>query len=98
MIDDNSSRPHHRRIRFWGGAGIQADLKTVSAPPHGTGCIFASALAANLARKKTVRESVTAAKDFITAAIRDSLAIGKGYGPANPMAMLHLMPAIASLS
>jgi len=56
---------------------------------HGTGCIFASAIAANLAHKKTVRESVTAAKDFITAAIRNSLAIGKGYGPANPMASLY---------
>jgi hydroxymethylpyrimidine/phosphomethylpyrimidine kinase len=56
---------------------------------HGTGCIFASAIAANLAHKKTVRESVTAAKDFITAAIRAGLAIGKGYGPANPMAMLY---------
>jgi hydroxymethylpyrimidine/phosphomethylpyrimidine kinase len=56
---------------------------------HGTGCIFASAIAANLAHGKTVRESVTAAKDFITASIRGSLAIGKGYGPANPMALLH---------
>ena len=56
---------------------------------HGTGCIFASAIAASLAHKKTVRESVTAAKDFVTAAIRASLAIGKGYGPANPMAMLY---------
>ena len=53
---------------------------------HGTGCIFASAIAANLAHKKTVRESVTAAKEFITAAIRAGLAIGKGYGPADPMA------------
>ena len=56
---------------------------------HGTGCIFASAIAANLAQGRTVRESVKAAKDFITAAIRSSLAIGKGYGPANPMALLH---------
>ena len=56
---------------------------------HGTGCIFASAIAANLAHKKSVRESVTAAKDFITAAIRNSLAIGQGYGPANPLACLQ---------
>ncbi len=56
---------------------------------HGTGCIFASAIAPNLAPKKTVLESVTAAKDFITAAIRAGFAIGKGYGPANPMAMLY---------
>jgi hydroxymethylpyrimidine/phosphomethylpyrimidine kinase len=56
---------------------------------HGTGCIFASAIAANLARKKTVPESVAGAKDFVTAAIRAGLAIGKGYGPANPMALLY---------
>src|SRR5271169_6405820 len=56
---------------------------------HGTGCVFASAIAANLAQKKTVVESVTAAKDFITAAIRNGLRVGKGYGPANPMAMLY---------
>lgn len=56
---------------------------------HGTGCIFASAIAANLAHKKTVQKSVTAAKDFITAAIRANLAIGKGCGPADPMAFLY---------
>jgi len=56
---------------------------------HGTGCIFASAIATGLAHKKTVRESVAAAKDFITVAIRAGLAIGKGYGPANPMALLY---------
>ena len=61
---------------------------------HGTGCIFASAIAANLAHKKTVRESVTAAKDFITAAIRTSLAVGKGYGPANPMTLLCHMAGL----
>jgi len=55
---------------------------------HGTGCIFASAIAAGLAHKKTVEESVAAAKDFVTAAIRAGLALGKGCGPANPMALL----------
>jgi hydroxymethylpyrimidine/phosphomethylpyrimidine kinase len=29
---------------------------------------------------------VAAAKEFITAAIRNGLALGKGCGPANPMA------------
>jgi hydroxymethylpyrimidine/phosphomethylpyrimidine kinase len=53
---------------------------------HGTGCIFASAIAANLAHGRGVKESVAAAKDFITAAIRNGLALGKGCGPANPMA------------
>jgi hydroxymethylpyrimidine/phosphomethylpyrimidine kinase len=56
---------------------------------HGTGCVFASAIAANLAHKKTVMESVTAAKGFITAAIRSGLRIGRGHGPVNPMAILY---------
>ena len=54
---------------------------------HGTGCIFASALAAGLAKGKTVRESVGLAKEFVTAAIREGLPIGHGRGPANPMHM-----------
>jgi hydroxymethylpyrimidine/phosphomethylpyrimidine kinase len=70
---------------FYEFRGEHIDTKNT----HGTGCIFASAIAANLAHRKTVRESVTAAKDFITAAIRNNLAIGKGYGPANPMALLY---------
>jgi hydroxymethylpyrimidine/phosphomethylpyrimidine kinase len=48
-----------------------------------------SAIAASLAHKKTIGESVTAAKDFIAAAISGGLAIGKGYEPANPMALLY---------
>lgn len=52
---------------------------------HGTGCIFASAIAANLAKGKNVRESVAAAKEFVTAAIREGLPLGKGRGPANPI-------------
>ncbi|HVA00035.1 MAG TPA: bifunctional hydroxymethylpyrimidine kinase/phosphomethylpyrimidine kinase [Terriglobia bacterium] len=52
---------------------------------HGTGCIFASAIAAGLAKGKTAPESVAAAKEFVTAAISDGLALGGGQGPANPM-------------
>ena len=61
---------------------------------HGTGCVFASAIAATLAKGKSVPESVAAAKAFITAAIRGSLAIGRGCGPANPMAMLNRRAAL----
>jgi hydroxymethylpyrimidine/phosphomethylpyrimidine kinase len=56
---------------------------------HGAGCIFASAIAASLAEGKSVRESVAAARKLISAAIRGNLAIGKGHGPANPMALLY---------
>ena len=52
---------------------------------HGTGCIFASAVAAGLAKGKTLRESVALAKEFVTAAIREGLPLGHGHGPANPM-------------
>jgi len=55
---------------------------------HGTGCIFASAIAACLAQGLSAPRSVATAKEFVTAAIRGGLAIGKGYGPANPMAWL----------
>lgn len=58
---------------------------------HGTGCIFASALATGLARDKTLRESVALAKEFVTAAILESLPIGHGNGPANPIHSRTLM-------
>lgn len=52
---------------------------------HGTGCVFASAIAAGLAKGMAVRESVAVAKEFVTSAIREGLPLGKGHGPANPM-------------
>ncbi|MCS7264309.1 MAG: bifunctional hydroxymethylpyrimidine kinase/phosphomethylpyrimidine kinase [Armatimonadetes bacterium] len=53
---------------------------------HGTGCIFASAIAAGLAFGLDISSAVKQAKDFITAAIKGALPLGKGHGPANPMA------------
>jgi hydroxymethylpyrimidine/phosphomethylpyrimidine kinase len=53
---------------------------------HGTGCTFASAIAALLAREDTVSEAVRKAKIFITMAIQSSLDLGKGTGPTNPSA------------
>jgi len=50
---------------------------------HGTGCTFASALAAQLARGKSVPDAVQAAKTYLTEAIQHSLAIGHGTGPTN---------------
>jgi len=55
---------------------------------NGTGCIFASAIAAGLAQKKSVQDSVATAKDFISRAIRNGFTLGKGCGPANPMAWI----------
>jgi len=50
---------------------------------HGTGCTFASAIAAQVARGKTLPEAVQAAKAYVTEAIRHALAIGHGKGPTN---------------
>ena len=50
---------------------------------HGTGCTYASAIAAHLALGKSLSEAVKAAKTYVTEAIRHSLAIGHGKGPTN---------------
>lgn len=57
---------------------------------HGTGCTFSSAIAANLANGLTLVEAVRNAKEYITSAIRHSLAIGKGHGPTNHFYELYL--------
>lgn len=48
---------------------------------HGSGCTFASAIAAELAKGKNVRAAVRAAKNYVTHAIRHSLSLGQGPGP-----------------
>jgi hydroxymethylpyrimidine/phosphomethylpyrimidine kinase len=50
---------------------------------HGTGCTFASAIAAQVARGNALPEAVRAAKAYVTDAIRHALAIGHGRGPTN---------------
>ena len=50
---------------------------------HGTGCTFASAIAAGLAQGKAVEDAVGQAKDYVTEAIRTSFPIGQGHGPLN---------------
>jgi len=52
---------------------------------HGTGCTFASALAAELAKGNDIKSAVHTAKAYLTAAIQkaDGLRIGKGHGPTN---------------
>jgi len=50
---------------------------------HGTGCTFASAVAAGLAKGLPLLEAVAQAKEFVTAAIDRSFPIGRGHGPLN---------------
>ena len=53
---------------------------------HGTGCTFASAIAAGLARGRAVPDAVRRAKEYVTEAIRSGIALGRGHGPTNHLA------------
>jgi len=57
---------------------------------HGSGCVFSAAIAASLARGAEPAEAVREAKTFITQAIANSLEIGHGHGPVNPMFALRV--------
>ncbi|HAH70062.1 MAG TPA: hydroxymethylpyrimidine/phosphomethylpyrimidine kinase, partial [Synergistaceae bacterium] len=48
---------------------------------HGTGCTLSSAIACGLAEGLSVEESVRAAKDYITDALKSGLDLGRGSGP-----------------
>ncbi|MGB6167847.1 MAG: bifunctional hydroxymethylpyrimidine kinase/phosphomethylpyrimidine kinase [Geitlerinemataceae cyanobacterium] len=58
------------------------ETETVETPhTHGTGCTLSAAIAANLAKGEELRSAVRLAKDYLTQALKHSLAIGKGQGP-----------------
>ena len=69
--------------------GIQSSLFSSESIPtrniHGTGCTLSSAITAYLARGHKLEEAITAAKKFITEAIRSGadIEIGQGFGPVN---------------
>jgi hydroxymethylpyrimidine/phosphomethylpyrimidine kinase len=52
---------------------------------HGTGCTLSSAIAAELAKGRSLRDAARNAKAYVTAAIAvaDELRIGKGRGPVH---------------
>jgi hydroxymethylpyrimidine/phosphomethylpyrimidine kinase len=50
---------------------------------HGTGCTFASAIAASLAKGSTVGQAVAAAKAYVTKALQQSYPLGQGAGPVH---------------
>ncbi|MCH8026173.1 MAG: bifunctional hydroxymethylpyrimidine kinase/phosphomethylpyrimidine kinase [Chloroflexi bacterium] len=50
---------------------------------HGTGCTFASAIAAALAKGSDVRGAVAMAKAYVTRALQSAYAVGEGHGPVH---------------
>jgi hydroxymethylpyrimidine/phosphomethylpyrimidine kinase len=65
---------------------------------HGTGCTFASAIAARLALGNGMLEAVRAAKIYVSEILAASsgLQIGHGHGPMNHMALLLPLPPLTS--
>jgi hydroxymethylpyrimidine/phosphomethylpyrimidine kinase len=67
---------------LWNGR----DLTRFTAPrlpstnTHGTGCTYASAIAAGLARGHALRDAISEAKAYVTAAIREGFQAGRGVG------------------
>ncbi|KAB7707841.1 bifunctional hydroxymethylpyrimidine kinase/phosphomethylpyrimidine kinase [Bacillus aerolatus] len=61
---------------------------------HGTGCTFAAAITAELAKGQTVKKAVETAVHYVHAAIEMDLQIGKGHGPTNHWAFKRKEAAI----
>jgi hydroxymethylpyrimidine/phosphomethylpyrimidine kinase len=70
---------------FYDGARIQefSAPRIPTTNTHGTGCTFASAVAAGLARGLSVLDAVALAKEYVTEAIRHAFPVGHGHGPLN---------------
>jgi hydroxymethylpyrimidine/phosphomethylpyrimidine kinase len=66
-----------------------AEFVRLSAPrihsrhTHGTGCTYAAAITALLARGQALRDATRQAKEFMTRAIRSAPGLGHGHGPVN---------------
>jgi hydroxymethylpyrimidine/phosphomethylpyrimidine kinase len=59
---------------------------------HGTGCTFSSAIAANLALGRQLRDAVVLAKAYVTEAIRKAYAVGPGRLPLNHLYRMQQNP------
>ncbi len=59
---------------------------------HGSGCTFASAVAAQLALGQQLREALILAKAYVFKAIEKSYGLGKGPGPLNQLFRFHQEP------
>ena len=67
--------------------------KVRSESTHGSGCTLSSAIAAQLALGKPLREAVLLAKVYVTKAIEHGYPIGKGSGPLNHFFRTQAEPA-----
>ena len=59
---------------------------------HGTGCTFASAIAAGLAKGEALRSAVAMAKAYVTKALQSAYPVGRGHGPVHHFFRFYSTP------
>ena len=72
-----------------GGIRRFSAARVATCNTHGTGCSYASAIAAFLAQGEPLPLAVARAKEFITTAIGLAVPLGGGHGPVNHFAAAH---------
>ena len=67
---------------LWNGREVMAFQapRVESSNTHGTGCTLSAAIAAGLAKGRPLGEAVREAKAYVTKAIREGFALGRGVG------------------
>lgn len=69
-------------VLFDGAAFTEfSHMRIATVHTHGTGCTFASAIAAHLALGSSLLDAVGAAKAYVTRAIEHAPGLGHGHGP-----------------
>ena len=71
------------------GLEILSSERLSESDPHGTGCVFSSAITAGLASGKKVLPAVIDAKDFIGRAILGEVISGNGKASVEPLSSLY---------
>ncbi len=57
--------------------------KVLTNNTHGTGCTLSSAIAANLAKSKSIIEAMKVSHNYVLKAVQNAPNLGNGYGPIN---------------
>jgi hydroxymethylpyrimidine/phosphomethylpyrimidine kinase len=64
---------------FWEFSGVRVETQNT----HGTGCTYASAIAAQLALGEKLSDAVRHAREYLQAALERAYPIGHGHGPVH---------------
>ena len=77
--------PHASTDLFFDGTSYRefTSVRVKTTSTHGTGCTFASAIAAGLAKGTDVAGAVALAKSYVTLALQHAYPIGHGHGPVH---------------